>query len=140
MSDAKQVVRQIEEAWAREDLAALDGLVAADIENHDAPPGFPPGLEGAKAGHAMFKASFPDNRQTIEQLVADGDLVTVRTVVRGSHTGAPFLGIPPSGRQVQIEAISIYRVAGGKAVEHWGLNDGVGLLMQLGAMSPPGQG
>jgi len=74
----------------------------------------------------------------IEQLIGDGDLVTVRTVVRGSHTGAAFLGIPATGKQVQIEGISIYRISGGKAVEHWGLNDGIGLMMQLGAMAPPG--
>ena len=137
MSEAKEVVRRIEEAWARDDVGALEGLVAADIVNHDAPPGFPPGLEGAKAGHAMFMASFPDRSVSIEELIGDGDLVAVRTVVRGTHTGAPFLGTPAAGKKVQIEGISIYRVAGGKAVEHWGLNDGVGLLMQLGVMGAP---
>jgi predicted ester cyclase len=45
---------------------------------------------------------------------------------------------PRPARKIQIEGISIYRVAGGKAVEHWGLNDGMGLMMQLGAMAPPG--
>jgi len=138
MSEAKEVVRKIEEAWARNDLAGVSALVAPDIVNHDAPPGFPPGLEGAKAGHGMFLASFPDRTMDIEQVIGDGDLVTVRTVVRGSHSGAAFLGIPATGKQVQVEGISIYRVAGGKAVEHWGLNDGIGLMMQLGAMAPPG--
>ena len=137
MSESKEVVRKIEEAWARNDLAALEGLVAADIVNHDAPPGFPAGLEGAKAGHGMFMASFPDRTVSIEQVLGDGDLVAVRTVVRGTHTGAPFLGTPAAGKQVQIEGVSIYRVAGSKAVEHWGLNDGIGLLMQLGAMGAP---
>jgi predicted ester cyclase len=137
MSEAKEVVRRIEEAWARDDVAAVEGLVAADIVNHDAPPGFPSGLEGAKAGHAMFMASFPDRSVSIEELIGDGDLVAVRTVVRGTHTGAPFLGAPAAGKKIQIEGISLYRVAGGKAVEHWGLNDGIGLLMQLGMMSAP---
>ncbi len=86
----------------------------------------------------MFMASFPDRTVKIEQLIADGDLVSVRTVVRGTHSSAACLGIPATGRKVQIEGISIYRVAGGKAVEHWGLNDGLGLMMQLGAMAPPG--
>ncbi len=51
MSEGKEVVRKIEEAWARNDLAPLAALVASDIVNHHAPPGFPPGLEGPKAGH-----------------------------------------------------------------------------------------
>ena len=137
MAEAKAVVRKIEEAWAGNDLPALEGLVAADIVNHDAPPGFPPGLEGAKAGHSMFLASFPDRRVTIDHLFGEGDLVTVRSTVTGTHSGADFMGIPAAGRQVRIEGMSIYRVAGGQAVEHWGLNDGVGLLMQLGALAPP---
>jgi predicted ester cyclase len=137
MGSAKDVVRKIEEAWGRDDLAALDELVAADIKNHDAPPGFPPGLEGAKFGHRMFMASFPDRRQVIEDILEDGDKVTVRSVATGTHTGEAFLGIPAGGRQVRVEAISIYRVSGGRAVEHWGINDGVGLFMQLGGFPQP---
>jgi predicted ester cyclase len=140
MADAKEIVRRIEEAWGRNDLAALDALVAPDIVNHDAPPGFPPGLEGAKAGHSMFMASFPDRRQSIDLVLGEGELAAVRSTVVATHTGAPFLGVPATGRQVRVEAISIYRVEGGRAVEHWGLNDGLGLMMQLGAMPAPAQG
>jgi predicted ester cyclase len=139
MADAKDVVRQIEEAWAADDLTTLDRLIAADIVNHDAPPGFPPGLEGAKFGHRMFLASFPDRRQTLEELVGAGDRVAVRTQVVATHTGEAFLGVPATGRQVRIEAMSIYRVAGGRAVEHWGINDGLGLFMQLGTFPQPAQ-
>src|SRR2546430_1618081 len=109
MADSKEVVRKIGGAWGRSGLGALGALVATDIVSHDAPPGFPPGLEGAKAGHGMFMASFPDRTVDIEQVIGEGDLVTVRTVVRGSHTGAAFLGIPATGKKVQIEGISIYR-------------------------------
>lgn len=137
MADAKEIVRRIEEAWDRSDLGALDDLIASNIVNHDAPPGLLPGLEGAKAGHSMFMASFPDRRQTIEQILGDGDLVAVRTTSTGTHTGGPFLGVPTSGKKVQVESISLYRVAGGKAVEHWGINDGLGLMRQLGAISAP---
>ena len=137
MSEAKEVVRKVEEAWARSDLASLDELISADVKNNDAPPGFPSGLEGAKFGHSMFMASFPDRSMQIHQIIGDGDLVAVRSSVQGTHTGAPFLGLPASGRQIDIEAVSIYRVAGGKIVEHWGLNDGMTLMMQLGIVKPP---
>lgn len=85
----------------------------------------------------MFMASFPDRRQTIEQIVGEGDLVAVQTTSTATHTGAPFLGVPTSGKKVRVESIGLYRVAGGKAVEHWGINDGLGLMRQLGAISAP---
>ena len=137
MADAKEIVRRVEEAWGRNDPDALDGLIAADLISHDAPPGLPPGLAGAKAGHSIFIASFPDRQQTIEQIVGEGDLVAVRTNATATHTGAPFFGVPTSSRKVQVESISLYRVAGGKVVEHWGLSDGLKLMMQLGAIPAP---
>jgi predicted ester cyclase len=135
------LVRRVEEAWAANDLSALDGLIASDLVSHDALPGAPGGLEGAKAAHQMSMASFPDRQMTIEDVIADGDRVAVRTTVQGTNTGGlPWLGVPANGRRFQIESISVYRVAGGKVVEHWGQNDGIGLMMQLGAMSPPSGG
>jgi len=85
----------------------------------------------------MFMASFPDRQQTVEQIVGEGDLVAVRTTTRATHTGATFFGVPPSSKKVQVESMSLYRVAGGKVVEHWGLNDGLALMMQLGAIPAP---
>jgi predicted ester cyclase len=137
MSDAKDVVRRLEEAWAANDLATVDGLLAPDLVSHDMPPGMPPGREGAKAAHMMSMSSFPDRRMTIEDVVGDGDRVAVRTTIRGTNTGGvPWLGVPANGKQVEVESISIYRVANGTVVEHWGQNDVGRLMMQLGAASP----
>jgi len=110
MADAKEIVRRVEEAWGRNDPDALDGLIAADLVSHDAPPGLPPGLAGAKAGHSIFMASFPDRKQTIEQIVGEGGR---------------------SSRSVSIEWPVV------KVVEHWGLSDGLKLMMQLGAIPAP---
>lgn len=137
MPAAKEIVRLVEEAWGSNDTGALDSWIATDLVSHDAPPGLPPGLDGAKAGHGWFMASFPDRQQVIEQIVGEGDLVAVRTTVTGTHTGQPFLGVPASGKQVRVESISIYRVEGDKVAEHWGISDGLGLMMQLGAVPAP---
>ena len=139
MSDAKQTVRQIEEAWARNDLSALDSRIAQDLNSHDAIPGFPGGLAGAKAAHGMFLAAFPDRKVSIDKLFGDGDLVGVQTTVKGTNTGS-FMGGPATGRPIDITAISIYRLADGRVVEHWGLNDATALMMQLGLMPAPGAG
>ena len=86
----------------------------------------------------MAMASFPDRQMTIEDVVGDGDRVAVRTTIRGTNSGGvPWLNVPPNGRRIEIESISIYRVAGGRVVEHWGQNDAMRLMVQLGAIQPP---
>src|SRR6266487_745891 len=137
MSDARDVVRRVEEAWAANDLSVIDELIAPDLISHDALPGTPPGREGAKAAHQASISAFPDRRMTIESIVADGDRVAVLTTMRGTNTGGlPFLGVPANGRSVEIESMSFYRVENGRVVEHWGLNDAMRLMMQLGATPP----
>src|SRR5215471_4169846 len=137
MSDAKDVVRRLEQAWAANDLTVVDELLAPDLVSHDAPPGMPPGREGARAAHGMAMTSFPDRRMTIEDVVADGDRVAVRTTIRGTNTGGvPWIGVPANGAAVEIESISVYRVQDGRVVEHWGQNDVGRLMMQLGAAPP----
>jgi steroid delta-isomerase-like uncharacterized protein len=137
MSDAKDVVRRLEEAWQANDMAVVDQLLAPDLVSHDAPPGMPPGREGAKAAHQMAMTSFPDRSMTIEDVVAEGDRVSVRTTIRGTNNGGvPWLGVPANGKPVEIESISIYRVANGRIVEHWGQNDVGRLMMQLGVAGP----
>ena len=119
-------------AWQRRELGR-DGCV----RSRSMPPGMPAGREGAKAAHQMSMASFPDRRMTIEDVVGDGDRVAVRTTMRGTNTGGvPWLSVPANGRRVEIESISIYRVANDRVIEHWGQNDVGRLMMQLGAASP----
>ena len=66
------------------------------------------------------------------------DTIVEESLFRGTNTGS-FLGAPPTGRPVQASSISIYRIANGKIVEHWGENDVIGVMVQLGLMPPPGQ-
>ena len=61
----------------------------------------------------------------------------VRVTSRGTHKGE-FMGIAPSGKSITIQEIHIGRIANGKMVEHWGLEDALGMLQQLGAIPPMG--
>ncbi len=136
----KDVVRRIEEAWDRNDPAAIDPLFAPDFDNaHSAMPGLPSGLAGAKMAHAGAMASFPDRRVQILDLVAEGDRVFVRTRVTGTNTGgAAFLGAPEAnGAAVDFEMWGVYQLRDGRAVAYWGLNDGVTAMMQVGGLKPP---
>ncbi len=136
----KAIVRRIEEAWDGNNLAALDDLFAPDFVAHNAVPGMPPGLAGAKMAHQASMASFPDRRTSIEQLVGAGDTVVVRVRMTGTNQGGlAWAGVPPNGNKVNVTWISIYRLAGGKVVEHRAEMDIIGLMQQLGAIPSPGQ-
>ena len=134
----KAIVRRYRQAHNANNLDALDQIVAADLIAHNMLPGLPPGLEGGKMAHQGFMAAFSDGQTTTEDLIAEGDKVVERYSFRGTNTGS-FLGAPPTGRRVESSSISIYRIANGKIVEHWGENDVIGVMVQLGLMPAPGQ-
>jgi predicted ester cyclase len=85
----------------------------------------------------MVRAAFPDFRYAIEQEIAEGDQVVLRVRARGTQTG-PLLGIPATDRQAEWTETHIIRVAEGRAAEHWGNRDDLGMLQQLGVIPPLG--
>jgi predicted ester cyclase len=136
--DNKALVRRYRQAHNSNNLAALDDIVAADIISHNVLPGLPSGLEGGKMAHMGFAAAFPDGQVTTEDLIAEGDKVVERFSFHGTNTGS-FMGAPPTNKKVTSSGISIFRIANGKIVEHWGENDALGTLQQLGFVPTPGQ-
>jgi len=137
----KDIVRAIEEAWDRNDTAALDQYFAPDLDNtQSGAPGLPVGLAGAKMAHGGAMASFPDRRVRILDLIAEDDRVFVRTQVTGTNAGgAAFLGAPEAnGARIDFEMWGVYRLRDGKVVAHWGLNDGVRAMTQVGGLTPSG--
>jgi steroid delta-isomerase-like uncharacterized protein len=114
----------------------VDELVALDYIDHNPPlPDMAPGREGVKQANALLRAAFPDARHTIEDQIAEGDKVVTRITARATFQGA-ILGIPPNGKPITVEGISIHRIAGGQFVEHWAVADNLSLYQQLGAIPP----
>ena len=111
-------------------------VVASDFIDHAPLPGQAPGLEGAKRKWAMYLTAIPDLRVTIEDLVAEGDKVAVRRSYEGTHQGE-LLGIPATGKQLQVGSISIFRLVDGKIAENWEQLDRLALLQQLGVIPAP---
>jgi steroid delta-isomerase-like uncharacterized protein len=140
LEDNKDVIRAyVETIFNQRQVDRADELVAADYLDHAALPGQAPGLQGAKQKWAMYLAGIPDLRVTIEELVAEADKVAVRRSYEGTHQGE-LLGIPPTGKQVQLGGISIFRLADGKIAEQWEQLDRLALMQQLGVLPTPGQG
>ena len=129
----KTIVRRYQEIYNRNDLEALSEVVSEDLLTPQIMPGLPTGMEGAKAAHRLMLAGFPDFQTRIDDLLAEGDKVAARITMSGTNTGS-FMGIPPTGKQVSFTGMYIARIVDGKIVEHWGEEDSIGLLQQLGAM------
>ena len=135
----KTVIRRWIEAFNERDLEAEADLLAEGFVAHvPAPPG-PLDLEGLEAWRrftAPFVEAFPDLRLTVQDIMAEGDMVAARVAFRGTHRGE-FQGIPPTDKEVNFTAMEINRVVDGKVGEHWVEIDLLRLMGQLGAIPEP---
>jgi steroid delta-isomerase-like uncharacterized protein len=132
--------RFLEEAFNEGNLGVVDEIVASDYVLHD--PTLPEeirGPEGVKGFVQMYRSAYPDTDITVEEQIAEGDDVVTRWTGRGTHQGE-LLGVPPSGNRVEVAGITIDRISGGKFAESWTNYDALGMLQQIGAIPPPGQG
>jgi predicted ester cyclase len=112
----------------------VDRFVAREYRNHNAFVG--DGREANRTFWSGFFTALPDVTATMEDLVIAGDRVVGRFVYRGTHAGE-FMGIPPTGRRVEMRSIDIWRVENGMFVEHWDELNALQLLAQMGALPEP---
>jgi steroid delta-isomerase-like uncharacterized protein len=134
IEENKKIVQRYQEIYNSNDLDSLGEVVAEDLLTPKIMPGIPTGIEGAKAAHRIMLTGFPDYQTIIDDLVAEGDKVAARITMSGTNTGS-FMGMPATGKYVLFTGMYIARIANGKIVEHWGEEDGVSLLQQLGVLS-----
>jgi predicted SnoaL-like aldol condensation-catalyzing enzyme len=129
----KQVVRDFyEEVFRKRDLASADRFMYDDYIQHN--PDAKQGKSGFVEFHRGFFAAVPDFCATINQLVAEGDLVYVYNTITGTHTGHGFLNHPPTGNRIKFDAVDMFRLRDGKLCEHWDVADTRALFTQVGAL------
>ncbi|MFO7531049.1 MAG: ester cyclase [Candidatus Limnocylindrales bacterium] len=121
------------------DLDAVAAVMADDFVDHEEIPGLEPTKEGALAFFRLTITAFPDVRFEAEDVLVDGDKVVARARFTGTHEG-DFMGVPASGKRVDIALIDIIRFGDdGLAHDHWGVMDALALMQQVGAIpdGPP---
>ena len=128
--NAATVRRFIKDVVNGGSMHLLTEMVAPDFVGH-APHGDHYGPEGVRIVVAEYRVAFPDLSVTVEDLLAQGDRVAYRFLLRGTHTG-PFMGIPASGQPVVAGGMAIERLADGRLAESWMYLDAPQLLRQLG--------
>ena len=128
-SQNKALVRSIvEEVWNRGNLNIIEKRFSRDYVGHSLRE--IEGPQGAKGFASEILRAFSNYSHTIEDEICEGDRVVHRWTAMGIHE-AEFQGIPPSGEQVTISGISVYRLANGKIIEGWTTVDMLGLLQQI---------
>ena len=138
MSDANKatVQRFVGDLVVKGNLDVVDELVADDYVEHSPLPGLPTGKAGLKQLATMFRTGFPDLAISDEDLIAEGDKVVMRQVTTGTHQGE-FMGIAATGRKITVNEIHVVRLTNGQIVEHWGVEDSLGMMQQLGVIENP---
>ena len=114
-----------------DNLDVLDEVYADDLVWHE-PDQDVRGPEEARQFVMMYKTAFPDLSATVEDVLSEGDRVVTRYTVRGTHEGEIDEFGPPTGRQIELQGITIHRIADGKIVEEWERYDNLSLMQQLG--------
>ena len=133
--DPESLLRLItSEIWCNRRYELIDELIAENLVDHVEMPG----LEGTGRGRYLASVrlvhqGFSDYHEAIEFIVADHDKAVSYAHTTGTHDGE-LMGLPPTGRTVDIHSIGILRFRDGQAIERWGIGDSLGQMEQLGLL------
>ena len=141
MSEENKAIarRALEEIFSAEgNLDVADEIIAPNYVGHDpvSPEEDVRGPEGVKEFASMYRNAFPDVQLSVEQQLAEGDMVASRWVAIGTHLGE-LMGIAPTGNRVTVAGTSIERIVDGRIEETWDNYDALGMMQQIGAIPSP---
>lgn len=128
------VRRFIDEVFNQGNLAVAEEILAPDYVHHDPATGERgSGIDGLEHLVEFYRQGFPDFQITLEDQMAADDRVVERWTGRGTHQGS-LRGVPPTGRTISAQGISIHRIANGRIAETWTCFDSAAVLRQIGAV------
>ena len=129
------VARWFEQVWNQGRSDAIDDMIVPGTRIHGLTPQ-PQGPEQFKQFHAAFRQAFPDITITVDDMVAEGDMVAARFSARGTHR-ADTLGFAATNRPAQFTGMVFVRVENGVLIEGWNCFDQLGMMAQLGMVVRP---
>ncbi len=134
----KELVRRFTDAVNETNWDALDKLLTEDFRRHSqaTPDMQVTSREAFKELQRSFLVSMPDQRVTIDMLIAEGDKVAGYATYTGTHTG-PMGNFPATGKAVEVKFLGIFRIEAGTIAELWVEWDNLAMLTQLGLFPPP---
>lgn len=126
-----------EELWNKKNYAFAHKRVHPNFTAHGAGgQEIKQGPDGVAAMVKEWHKAFPDAHMTMDEVITEGDLSTIRMTFTGTHTGE-FYGIKPSGKKIKVTSIGIDRVVDGMITEGWGELDMFGMMQQMGVIPGP---
>jgi predicted ester cyclase len=130
------IVRKMLDVIEQGLFADIENIFAPNWVNHD--PSLPPmqGLEGARMLVGLWSGGLSKTKVTIEDSVTEGDRVAVRFKIMGTNSGE-MMGIPATGRLINVVGTGIFRVVDGKVTDNWINFDALGMMQQLGVVPLP---
>jgi len=136
-SQNKATMIKIYEVFNTGNTADLANIVDANVIEHQTDPSIKEtGIEGIKKAVEMYRSSFPDLKMNVLSMTAEGDVVTTHFNMTGTNTG-PMGEMPPTNKAMNIEGVDIIKFKDGKAVEHWGYQEEMKMMEQMGLMQEP---
>jgi predicted ester cyclase len=135
-AESEALLRRItEEIWNGRELSLVDELIAEGFVDHIDMPGLDgTGRDRYLASVKLMHTAFSDYHEHIELVVADDEHAVSYVRLTGTHDG-DLMGLPPTGRAIDMRAMGILRFAGGQAVERWGIGDNLAQMQQLGLLA-----
>ena len=126
----KAVLRRwFEEVWNLEHAEVIDELLAPDCEIHDGPVTVK-GPAEFRVVHDRFRSAFTNIRFTLHEVIAEGDIVSMRCSSLVIHSG-DGLGLPATGKEVSSTGMAMVRIRDGKIAEVWQNWDMLGMMHQI---------
>jgi steroid delta-isomerase-like uncharacterized protein len=123
--------RFFQEVFNEGRVELIPEVTTENFVEHETIPGGPEGREAVTWFVSSFRGAVPDLRAEVEDLIAEGDRLAVRSTWSGTHQGDLF-GMPATGKRFTMNVIDIVRFEGDRVAEHWGVSDVAGMMQQVG--------
>lgn len=133
---AMQTTRDFMAALNAHDVDRLSTYIDDKFVDHNAMPGYPAGKTGCVAMFKDYVKAFPDVHAEMDLMFAQGDWVAMKFTTTGTSQGA-FMGMPATQKKIKMDEVHLLRIVNGKCVEHYGLEDDMTMMHQMGLMPEP---